>query len=122
MDPAGENQKLAKHARSSDWTILQPLDFVFTSQDTPQHNSLVELAFPYIAGTARMMMEGALVQDEMQAKVTLEAIACATQLDGLVVIDLNGKVTMWDMHMFGANPKWTKNLQVWGEGRVVTVR
>ena len=68
------------------------------------------------------MMGGALVPDEMQAKVALEAIACATQLDSLVVIELNGKVEMWDMHMFGANPKWTKNLQVWGEGGVITVR
>jgi hypothetical protein len=37
------------------------------------------------------------------------------------MIDGNGKVATRDMQMFGANPKWTKNLQVWGEGVVVTV-
>ena len=40
LDPAGENQKLVKRAGSSNWAMLQPIDFEFTSQDTPQHNSL----------------------------------------------------------------------------------
>ena len=52
LDPAGKNQKLAKRAGSSDWAILQPIDFEFTSRDTPQHNSLAELAFPYLARKA----------------------------------------------------------------------
>ena len=50
LDPAGENHKLAKRAANSEWAALQPLDFEFTSRDTPQHNSLAELAFPYLAG------------------------------------------------------------------------
>ena len=28
---------------------------------------------------------------------------------------------MRDLHMFGENPKWTANLQAWGERAVVTV-
>ena len=52
LDPAGENKKLAKCTESSDWAVLQPIDFKFTSRDTPQHNSLDELAFPYLAGKA----------------------------------------------------------------------
>jgi hypothetical protein len=31
LDPAGENQKLTKHAGSSDWAILQTIDFEFMS-------------------------------------------------------------------------------------------
>ncbi len=50
LDPAGENHKLAKRAGSSDWAALQPIDFDFTSLNTPQHNSLVVLAFPYPQG------------------------------------------------------------------------
>ena len=61
LDPAGENMKLAKRASSSDWAALQPIDFEFTSRDTPQHNNLAELAFPYLAGKARAMMGGAQV-------------------------------------------------------------
>ena len=52
---------LAKRTGSSDWAMLQPIDFEFTSQDTPQHNSLAELAFPYLARKARAMMGGAMV-------------------------------------------------------------
>ena len=31
LDPAGENHKLVRHAGSSEWAALQPLDFEFTS-------------------------------------------------------------------------------------------
>ena len=122
LDPAGENHKLAKRTGSSDWAILQPLDFEFTSWDTPEHNSLAELTFPYLAGTVHAMMGGALIPDDLHGKVALEAVACATQLDGLVVIEVSGKIAMRDVHMFSVNPKWTRNLQVWGEAGVMTVR
>ncbi len=56
LDPAGENQKLAKCTGNSNWAALQPLEFEFTSQDTPQHNSLAELVFPYLAGKVHAMM------------------------------------------------------------------
>jgi hypothetical protein len=36
--------------------------------------------------------------------VVLHVIVCATQLDGLVVIKVNGKVEMQNVHMFGVNP------------------
>ena len=119
MDPAGENHKLAKRAANSEWVALQPLDFEFTSHDTPQHNSLAELAFPYLAGKARAMMGAARVPGDIKSKVALEAIACATQLDGLVVVDVKGKPTTRDAHMFGVNPSWSSKLHVWGEAGVV---
>jgi hypothetical protein len=119
LDPAGKNQKLAKHAGSSDWAILQPIDFEFTSQDTPQHNSLAELVFPYLVGKARAMMGGAMVPENMKSKVALEAISCATQLDGLVVVKIKGKLATPDMQLFGVNPTWSKKLRVWGEVGVV---
>jgi hypothetical protein len=73
LDPTGENLKLLKRAGSSDWAILQPIDIEFTSRDTPQHNSLAELAFPYLAGKARAMTGGAIVPDNLWSKVALEA-------------------------------------------------
>ena len=51
--------------------------------------------------------------------MALEAIACATQLDGLVVVEIKGKLATHDMHMFGANSTWSKKLHVWGEAGVV---
>ncbi len=53
LDPAGENVKLEKQAKSADWAILQPIDFEFTSRDKPQHNCLAELAFLNLAGNKR---------------------------------------------------------------------
>ena len=92
---------------------MQPIDFEFTSRDTPQHNSLVELAFPYLARKARAMMGGAMVPDNLQSKVALEAISCATQLDGLVVVEVGGKTAMCDRHMFGVNHSWARKLHIW---------
>ena len=66
------------------------------------------------------MMGRALVPDDMCRKVVLEAIACATQLDGLVMIEINSKYSMHNTHMFGVNPKWTRNLRIWEEARVST--
>ena len=59
LDPAGENHKLVMHAGNNEWAELQPLDFEFTSRETPKHNSLAELAFLYLAGKARTMMGAA---------------------------------------------------------------
>ena len=78
----GRNQKLAKRAGSSDWAMLQPIGFEFTSRDTNQHNSLVELAFLYLARKTRAMMGGAMVPDVLKSKVALEAISCATRWAG----------------------------------------
>ena len=60
--------------------MLQPIDFEFMSSDTPQHNSLAEYAFPYLAGKAHAMIGGAMVPDDLKSKVALEAISCATHL------------------------------------------
>ena len=81
------------------------------SRDTPQHNSLAKLAFPYLTGKAHAMMGGDMVLDRMLHKVALEAISCATQLDGLVMIEICGRNAMHDVHTFGANPRWAKNLR-----------
>ena len=65
------------------------------------------------------MMGGAMVPDDLKPKVALEAISCAMQLDGLVVVEIKGKLATHDMHMFGENPTWSKKLHVWGEAGVV---
>ena len=75
LDLAGENLKLSKRAGSSDWAILHPIDFEFTSHDTLQHNSLAEIAFLYLAGKAHAMMGGAMVPDNLHSKVALDAIS-----------------------------------------------
>jgi len=98
---------------------LQPVNFEFTSRDTPQHNNLAELAFPYLAGKARAMMGAAHVPDDVRGKLAIEAIKCATQLDGLRVIKVGDKTGTRDFHVFKSNPSWAVNLRTWGEAGVV---
>lgn len=47
------------------------------------------------------------MSDDLFAKMTLEAVLCATQLDGLVV-EVNGLSATCDVHTFGINPTWSK--------------
>ena len=120
LDPAGENHALEKRAQTADWAGLQPIIFEFTSRDTPQHNALAELAFPYLSGLARSMMNGAYVPPTTRAKVAIEAIKTATSLDGLRVVTLGGKEASRDEHVFGSNPSWVDNMHTFGEAAVVT--
>ena len=89
------------------------------SCDTPQHNSLADLAFLYLARKACAMMGGSMVPNDLQSEVAPATISCATHLDGLFMVEVGGKTTMYDMHMFGANPTWSRKLLVWGEAEVV---
>lgn len=61
-----------------------------------------------------MIMPGILVPHKLHAMVSLDAVSCVTQLDGLTIVNENRKEATCDMNMFGAKPKWADNLQVWG--------
>ena len=64
-------------------------------------------------------MEAAHVPAELQGQVVVEALKCATQLDGLRVVEIKGKKQTRDTHVHGKNPKWAMNMQTWGEAGVV---
>ena len=119
MDPAGENEKLMRRAQEADWASLQPIDFEVTSRETPQHNSLAKLAFQYLAGKARAMMNAAHIPDGFRGKLAVEVIKLATQLDGLRTVTLNDKKETREMHVYGENPKWISNMRIFGEAGVV---
>ena len=74
LDPAWENFKLEKQCKTATWQALQTLKFELTSHDTPQHNNLAELAFPYLAGRARAMMGAAWIPAGTHGKVSVEAL------------------------------------------------
>jgi len=44
-----------------------------------------------------------------------EAFKTATDLDGLVMVMVNGKRATHYQHMFGSNLQWTKHLRLFGE-------
>ena len=58
------------------------------------------------------MMGGAVVPDDLWSKVALEAISCATQFDGIVVVEVGAKTATRDVHMIGANPFWDQKLGI----------
>jgi len=50
-----------------------------------------------------------------------EAFKTATDLDGLVIVSVNGKRAMCYQHMFGQNPYWAKHLRLFGEAVTVKI-
>ena len=42
-----------------------------------------------------------------------------TQLDGLAMVEMSGKIATCDIRMFGMNPKWANNFGVWGKAGVM---
>ena len=87
---------------------------MYTSRGTLQHTSFAELSFPYIAGIARVMMSAANIPIGTRGKVVIIATRCATQLDGLVTVKVEGKSQARDMHVYEKLPKWTSNTRTFG--------
>jgi len=50
-----------------------------------------------------------------------EAILTATQLDGLVVENIDGVSATRYTHFYGANPKWVEHLRTWGEAGTIKI-
>ena len=89
-DNAGENKKLEGRYKSADWKL--GIDFEWTARATPQQNSLMEVGFTTIGNHGRAMMIAANITYAMRFILFKEAYACATLLDGLVLVDLDGTV------------------------------
>lgn len=119
MDPAGENFALKKECESAKWHHIQPLKFEITSRDTPQHNNLAELAFPYLINRSKAQMSACFTPIEYRGMVCVESIKLSYQLDGLRLVTINGVRKTRDEHVFGVLPKWAKNMRTFGEAGVV---
>ena len=121
MDNAGENVKLKFRCESADWK-LGIKHFEFTSRDTPQQNSLVEVGFATLGNRARAMMFRANVPAEYRSKLFAKALMTANQLDDLVLETINGKTLTRVEHDTGKLPGYVKNLRTWGEAGVVKLK
>ena len=91
----------------------------YTVRDTPQYNNLVEFEFAAIGNKGRAMLVHANVPMKYQFHLYREAFKTATDLDGLVMVTMNGKRATCYQHMFGSNPWWTKHLRLFGESGTV---
>ena len=119
-DNAGENMKLKDQCKSADWKL--GIDFEWTARATPQQNSLVEVGFTTIGDRGRAMMIAANISYAMRFVLFKEAYACATLLDGLVVVEINGEIKTRLEHWGADLPKWTRALRTWGEAGVVKLK
>jgi len=87
----------------------------YTVRDTPQYNHLVEFEFAAIGNKGRAMLVHANVPMKYQFHLYRDAFKMATDLDGLVMVTVNGKRATGYQQVFGSNPWWTKYLRLFGE-------
>jgi hypothetical protein len=117
QDNAGENVKLVKTAKGKDWK----LDFIveYRACKTPQQNSHVETLFTTIAAQTRCMLIAAQVPNIEQFKLWPEAAKTATHLNILMLVTIDGVTKIRCEWADFEVPKWTKNLQTFGESGIV---
>jgi hypothetical protein len=120
LDNAGENKKLKECSESADWKL--DIEYEFTAWDTPQQNHLAELGFAVLANRGRALMHRANVPMKERYKLFHEAFKTATLLDGLIRIELDGKMKPCVVHWSGKVPNFAKHLRTWGEAGTVKTK
>ena len=76
MDNAGENIALEKRLKSESWK--NPVEVEYTARDTPQQNSVAEVAFYALANKARAAMHQANLPMEMRFRLFGEIFTTIT--------------------------------------------
>ena len=97
-------------------------EFEFTARDTPQQNSLTEVAFVTLANCGWAMMHHANLPMMDNYRLAHEAFQCATQLDRLTVVEVEGITKTCYEHFIGQNPMFMKHLRMWGEAGTVKIK
>jgi hypothetical protein len=88
MDNAGENQMLDKRCKSKYRQF--GMEFEYTARETPHHNHMAELGFSTLGNKGRALMVKANIPVKYIYHLFREAFSTATDLDGLVVLDIKG--------------------------------
>jgi hypothetical protein len=107
IDNAGENQLLESRCKSKDWQF--GIEFEYTARATPQQNYKAELRFATLGNKGRVLMVKAYIPEKYRYHFFREAFCTATDLDGLVVIEVNGERETRFFHMFGKTPEWANH-------------
>ena len=103
MDNAAENKKLELRLKSVAW---KKVVIEYTARDTPQQNSPDEVGFHALANKACATIHHSNLPMEMQYLLFGEIFATVTLLDGLTVIELNGKCTTCYNQFFWRNARF----------------
>jgi hypothetical protein len=70
---------------------------------------MAELVFATLGNKGRAYMVKANIPEKYRYHFFREAFCTATDLDGLVVIEVNGKRETRFFHMFGKLPEWVSH-------------
>ena len=97
-------------------------EFEFTARDTPQQYSLAEVGFATLANNRQAMMHHANSPMMDRYRLAHEAFQCATHLDGLTVVEVNGVTKTRYEHFVRQNPMFAKHLRTWGEAGTVKIK
>jgi hypothetical protein len=117
LDNVRENKKLRDTTQSSKWKM--GIKYEFTSANTPQQYGVVEVKLALIKKQGRAMMEQAYVPLNWRYLLYREVFYCATLLDGLIIIEIDGvKKTRFE-HWNGKLPQFAHHLHIRGEAGVV---
>jgi hypothetical protein len=111
---------LEQRANSVAWQLS--IQFEYTARNTPQQNSLAEVAFLTIANKGHTMMHQANLPLVERYKLCKEAFKTATLLDGLTAITMNNVTKTGVEHWGGKVPKFAYHLRTWEEAGTVTLR
>jgi hypothetical protein len=84
-----ENLVLEARCKSKDWQF--GIEFEYTARATPQHNHMAELGFATLGNKGRALMVKANIPEKYRYHLFREAFCTATDIDDLVVIEVNGK-------------------------------
>ena len=120
LDNAGENNALHKRCNSKDWKLA--VEWEFTCQNTPQQNSIAEVALWTIHHRGMAMMKAANIPKKIQYVLFKEAFRTASMLDGLVPVKINGVTKTRYEHWMGKLPKFVDFLRIWGEAGTVAYK
>jgi hypothetical protein len=83
---------------------------------------LAELGFAVLANRGRALMHRANVPMKERYKLFCEAFKTATLLDGLIPIELDGKLRPCVVHWISRLPNFVKHLRTWGEAGTVKMK
>ena len=119
MDNTGENIALEKRLKSESWK--NPVEVEYTARDTPQQNSVAEVAFYAVANKARAAMHHANLPMEMRFRLFGEIFTTITLLDGLTIIEVDGLKQSRYKHIFKKKPKFVKYLRTIGKAGTVKI-
>ena len=107
-DNGGEKIQLEKRLKSKDWKL--DVKFEYTARNTPQQNALAEKGFDTLYCRGRAMMNAANVPLKMRYTLFWECFKTATLLDGLAIMEIDGKLATRYEHWGAEIPKFAKHL------------